>query len=188
MNSPLIRICTRLSLLRIGAYLPKRTAWQKQQQCPRWVWCPAELIAAHQHCNYSRHISAATAADALTIKWGTLQGAIRLLHHHDVNCTCHVGCQAIHSAQNGSATHHYRALQHQNRILASVSCWWYSSMQLLPQRVQCITLSAIAAAFAVLLVPVLVLLLIVRTEVEPKRALDCNRPNQLHALVHSSNN
>lgn len=45
-----------------------------------------------------------------TIEGRTFEGPIWLLHHHDVDGTSHMRCQAIHSTQDGGAPHHHPTL------------------------------------------------------------------------------
>ena len=46
-----------------------------------------------------------------TVEGRALECAVWLLHHHDVDGTSHVGCEAIDSTQDGCPPHHHPALQ-----------------------------------------------------------------------------
>lgn len=58
------------------------------------------------HCN----TAAGAVLPNLTIEWRAFEGPIGLLDDHDIYCSSHMRCEAVHSAQDGCATHDHPAL------------------------------------------------------------------------------
>jgi hypothetical protein len=151
----------------MGVYLPNRTAAQEQQQRPavnlgqrRKPACCCNPLTSNMQpvaglcCSaawqrlgttafWSTPVDAATAPGNRTIEGRALEGAIWLLHHHDVDGTSHVGGEAIHSTQDGRTPHDHPTLRRgRNRKgwvhvsprragagckstrSLSESCWW----------------------------------------------------------------
>lgn len=111
-------MATRLSLLRMGVYLPKRTAALTQHSSKRGgVGMHVVLVCAHVRrqwcCRQLVHVATHSLRTqrSRTVKGAALERAVWLLHHHDVDGARHVRREAIDGTQDGGATQHHPALR-----------------------------------------------------------------------------